>query len=145
MNIYNNSSDFFQIAIIVAQGVAVIKKRNIDWKNNGNDSNGSLVSTISSSSSRALMCQMEGIKLKLIENIAEQVGTVIQDNITNVIIPYFRKMTNYLLDDNGADGYPMNSDIHESDKKSPDMNKRKAKNNEHDDDWSLSVSKKKKI
>jgi len=50
----------------------------------------------------------------------------------------------FLLDDNGADGYPMNSDIHEFDKKSSDMNKRKAKTIKHDDDWSLSGNKKKK-
>jgi len=98
MNIYNNISYFFQIAIIVAQGMAVIKKRNIEWKNNGNDSNGSLVSTISSSSSRALMCQMEDIKFKLTENIAEQVGTVIQDSITNEIIPYFSFINERMLD-----------------------------------------------
>ena len=98
MNICNNISDFFQIAIIVAQGVAVIKKRNIEWKNNRNDSNGSLVSTISSSSSRALTCQMEDIKFKLTENIAEQVGNVIQDSITNEIIPYFSFINERMLD-----------------------------------------------
>ena len=58
---------------------------------------------------------------------------------------YANNFDQFLLDDNGADGYPTNSDIHESEKKSPDINKRKAKTHEHDDDWSLSVSKKKKI
>jgi hypothetical protein len=38
----------------------------------------------------------------------------------------------------------MNLDNYESEKNSPDTNKRKAKTQEHDDDWSLSGNKKKK-